>query len=230
MPQLIRTPEELFRDEGKDIYLIQFEDQESESLARNEILTWLRAHLPDSRVESLAPSENSGWICGYFGTLRVDFSEPDLATFCERWETPAGKSLDPRFQCYQMLYSTWHDKVARYTPAFDRPKSIGLTKWWDTPRGIVYHQISLDQARKEDLNRHPCLHRDLWFNAVQADPLLAQIDPDGLPYGDILQDEGGQWILAYAESYRSELSDQRKGEILAWFSLPADTKMIEDGW
>lgn len=78
------------------------------------IQDWLQANVPNSRVEMMSPSESSRWISGYFGALRVDFSESDLATFCARWETPDGGSVDPRFQCFLMPYKTWYEKQAKY--------------------------------------------------------------------------------------------------------------------
>ena len=96
MPQLIRTPEQIFREEEKNIYMIRFTtagDEEdifsstSESFpGRDEILAWLKENTPGAHVEPLAPSEKSGYLCGYFGDLRIDFSESELATFCARWE------------------------------------------------------------------------------------------------------------------------------------------------
>lgn len=228
MPQLIRTPEDIFRAEGKDIYMIQFQDQERESPARSQILRWLKKNLPHTHVESLAPSEHSGWLCGYFGALRIDFSDSDLATFCERWETPEGKSTDPRFQCYLMPYQTWYKKAAPYVPCFDRPKSIGLTCWWDTPIGIVYHQMDPDVVKAEKLRQHPCLHRDLWFNITQSVEALKAVEPDKLTYGNIVQDEKGKWIVTYSDSYLARMTDQRKAELLEWFNLPAETQVIED--
>ncbi len=230
MPQLIRTPEQIFREEGKDIYMIKFADDEPESEARDEIIQWLTDQLPGIRFESLAPSEHSGWLCGYFGALRVDFSESSLATFCARWETAEGKSTDPRFQCYLMPYQRWHDKITHYMPTFDRPTSVGISRWWDTPQGIACHQITSKEAKMNKRDRHPCLHRDLWFNLVQSSPALATVNPEDLTYGDIVKDDNGCWVMTYSDSYQHRLSDQRKAEILTWFNLPRDTQVIDDGW
>ena len=57
MPQLIRTPEEIFRAEAKDIYFIAIKDDKGqESPAWGEIQEWLKSNLPDTRVEMMAPS------------------------------------------------------------------------------------------------------------------------------------------------------------------------------
>ena len=230
MPQLIRTPEEIFRKEGKAIYMIRFADGESESAARDEVLQWLKTHLPGTHYEKLAPSEHSGFICGYFGTLRVDFSQADLATFCERWEHADGKSVDPRFQCYCMPYQAWHDGVAKFVPTLDRPTSPGISCWWDTPLGVAYHQISLPEAQEQELHRHPCLHRDIWFNIVNSFPALADVAPDTLTHGQNALDRDGTCFMIYTEPVRHQFTDQRKAELLEWFNLPADTQVIENDW
>lgn len=226
MPRLIRTPEEIFRAEGKDIYVIRFKNGKTGLTARKEMIQWLHAALPQTPHEDLAPSEYSGFRSGYGGDLRVDFTEPSLETFSARWETPDGDSIDPRFQCYLMLHGAWHDRIAGYPMTLERPTTPGLAKWWDTPRGIVHHQISAGQARADNLTRHPCGHRDLWYNAVSAVPAFASLDPDELIYGEILEDADGTWRVLYCESYRNKFTDERRKEILEWFGLPPDTLAI----
>ena len=120
MQQLIRTPEQIFREEGKDIYFIRFQYENAEGYfaspdqvelpVRKAMLAWLREHVPNSRVEYLAPSEYSGRLIGYFGDVRVDFSEIDLAAYCARWENMDGTSIDPRFQCSRLPYDCWVEK------------------------------------------------------------------------------------------------------------------------
>ena len=234
MPQLIRTPEEIFRTEAKDIYFIAIKDDKGQgSPAWGEIKEWLRINVPNSRVEMMAPSEQSGWISGYFGELRVDFSEADLAAFCTRWENADGGSLDPRFQCYCIPYQPWFEKVSQYVPAIERPAELGLAQWWDTPIGFVYHQISLQEADQKELKRHPGNAHDLWFNFSRLIPELASLNPSELTHGDICKRSDDHWMVIYSTDVRSDQDRfpiERQRALRDWFNLPADADMCEDEW
>ena len=234
MPQLIRTPEDIFRSEAKDIYFIAIKDDKGqESPAWGEIQEWLKTNLPNSRVEMMAPSEQSGWISGYFGELRVDFSEADLAAFCARWENADGGSLDPRFQCYYMPYQPWFEKISQYAPTIERPAEAGLARWWDTPIGFVYHQISLEEAAQKELTRHPGNARDLWFNFSRLMPELASLNPSELTHGDICKNSDGRWMVIYSNDVFSDqdrFTTERQNALRDWFRLPADAEMCEDEW
>ncbi len=237
MPQLIRTPEQIFREEGKDIYLIRFTTPGDEadtfgsasedSPGREEILAWLKENTPGAHVEPLAPSEKSGFICGYFGDLRVEFSESDLAVFCARWEDAEGGSLDPRFQCFLWPYSYWFEKAKKYIPTKRRPVKPGLAKWLSTPTGFIYHQFSLkDAAKKKLVLGHPATVEDLWFQAQQLWPELASLNLSELTYGDIRQNSNGRWRVFYSDDFQNKFSRKRQKALLEWFKLPADTKVF----
>lgn len=233
MPQLIRTPEQIFREEGKDIYLIRFRNRKGlNSPVGKEIQKWLHTNLPQVRIELLAPSEDSGCISGYFGDLRVDFSEADLTTFCARWETPEGKSVDRRFQCYLMPYQTWFEKHGHFVPTNERPTGLGLTLWWDTPIGIIHHQVSMEEAVTRNLRSHPGKPADLWMHAIRLWPELASVDATVQTYGWVEPtepDEGGnvRWILLI-DNFPGYPKD-RKEVLREWFGLPEET-LIRSFW
>lgn len=232
MPQLIRTPEQIFREEGRDIYLIRIKDEEGRDLpAWQEIQDWISANLPNTHVEMLGPSEDSGFICGYFGDLRVDFSEADLAAFCARWETPDGKSVDPRFQCYLWPYEKWSEKHGNFIPTKDRPAGLGLTLWWDTPIGFIHHQITLEDAAVHELENHPGRPEDLWMHALRLWPELASVDTEKLVYGRIVPDESreGAWLVLLENSPFNGFSNYRRKKLRDWFNLPKSTR-IENYW
>jgi len=126
MPLLIRTPDDIFRQEpGKDLYFVEFYAIDSQSgkarpfegrnpPGRQELMDWLAQTLPHVKVESLAPPEASGFIAGGVnGRIRIDFDTHTLKSFCDHWEDSSGKSKDPRWQCMQMSYHSWLD---RYYP------------------------------------------------------------------------------------------------------------------
>lgn len=244
MPQLIRTPEEIFRDEGKDIYLIRFrqgdkdieaiDDIDSRTLcaetrpAIKEIRDWLQTNVPNARMERLAPSEESGWIVGYFGDIRVDFSAAELATFCERWEEPDGKSKDPRFQCFLMPCKPWFEQYGNFVPTLDRPTRLGPTVWWNTPIGFIHHQVEIDQASDEPLLAHPGRPADIWMHAIRLWPELVSIKTSTLTRGSISKSSDGNWEVVYSDCPWSEFS--RQDDLRDWFGLPAGTNIIRDEW
>lgn len=231
MPQLIRTPEDIFREEKKDIYAIHFNQDDDDLMpssdppGRQEILQWLQENVPDSRIEKIAPSENSGFICGYFGTLRVDFSEADLQKFCARWETPDGTSIDPRFQCYLNPYVPWFERYAKFQPALARPDALGIAIWIDTPIGIMHHLIPLEDAKKEPLERHPGNKRNLWMHATALWPELQTLNVEKLLCGEIRAPEEirERWCVIYQDDpFNPSMTEAKKAALIDWFRLPKD--------
>ncbi|MBX9900326.1 MAG: hypothetical protein K2Y28_06030 [Burkholderiaceae bacterium] len=232
MPELIRTPEQIFREEEKDIYFIRFFEEArlenpkaaGRSRASKEMLAWLRTALPHVRVEKMAPSENSGWISGYLGDIRVDFSEASLAIFCQRWENSQGESNDSRLRCFLMPYDTWAQEQAKFVPTIERPTSIGATLWWDTPIGFVYHQVDDDPTTSSAI--HPGNRGAIWKHALRLWPELAAVKIVDIAEGEILKREGiwdstyfltrGDWPLSRVEALRT------------WFHMPDGGRVFND--
>lgn len=234
MPYLIKTPEQIFRETGKDLYLIRFcKDKAAQEAASRDIRQWIEANLPGTRVEPLAPSEYSGWIAGYFGDLWVDFSQEGLAKFCARWETADGTSLDKRFQCYLMPYQSWYDKHGRFVPVREEPAGMGVTVWIDTPIGIIYHQIDPGPADYGAGITHPANARDLWMHAVHLWPELAQVELDKLDTGEIFRTAGhnGTWIATFNAGLDFARANQdiedRKKAVRSWFRIPDNIEIID---
>ncbi len=231
MPELIRTPEQIFREEGQDIYFIRFSERNSP--AEKELLRWFSKNTPDVRTEKLGPSEYSGVIEGYFGDVRIICSESDLAKFSLRWESSDGESLDPRFQCLLDPYQVWLDKVSTFSMTNKRPQRLGLTAWWETPKGFFYHQISLRAATKAKLTRHPGNPKDMWFNAARCWLDLATLDLENLVYGDIFKAPDGCWKVIFVDGGSSRSKDffkHRQQDLIKWFGLPADIEITEFRW
>ena len=234
MPSLIRTPEEIFRTEKEDFYFIRFNQRRFEE-AQAELISWLDLHIPDTRYEKIGPSESSGYISGYLGDLRIifaesgfvesDFEESDLQIFCKHWETPEGQSLDPRFQCFIKSYQDWINIISQYTPERSKPIDNGISIWWDTPIGIIYHQISHEVASKKNLVVHPLNEKDLWFLAIQRWPELAVFNIDELIYGQIHVDEKECINVVYQHDswiVDVEFTIERQKALSDWFNLSDD--------
>lgn len=129
MPRYIRTPEEIFATEKKDIFFIEFADPDGEISpldgfpyipegeegdeydsenppARQDVLDWFFQYLPEVLIEPLAPPESSGFIAGGVkGRLRIAFDDASLQVWCAHWEDENGDSTDPRLACFRLPFS-----------------------------------------------------------------------------------------------------------------------------
>lgn len=244
MPMLVRTPEEIFRAEKKDIYvLIDQEDSEEDEFMGGSsepseglimIKQWLKENMPTATQELLAPSEYSGVICGGIGrVLRVDFSPTQLKQFCDRWEIN-DKSVDPRFQCFIMPYQRWYEEHGRFVPTKERPTGIGLTVWWYTPTGFIHHQLDTDEAQRMKLKSHPANHMDVWQGAIELWPELAAMDVEKLTYGAIMsRPDEIKWIATYTPALWRQEPDAvvpTLEQIRECFQIPPEIELIEDSF
>ena len=228
MPQLIRTPEDIFRAERRDVYALQFTQTNERDICRtrDEMQAWFAQHMPGSPTELLAPSEHSGFIVGGPVGLRIAFTDDDLQRFCQRWETPDGQSIDPRFQCYQYPYDRWWAKRGHYVPTLDQPSSLGAALWVETPLGVVSHVLPAE-------HNHPANVRDIWANACQQWPELQALDLEQLAYGKVVYStHRKQWLLLWNAPLSEDWSESEKPErwrtVVDWLRLPADAKMASE--
>jgi len=241
MPHIIRTPEDIFRAEKRDIYALHWLDNGDDiewirsSVFENiwaEMAQWFAQHMPDSPTEFMACSEHSGIIAGGPISLRIAFTDTDLQRFCQIWETPDGKSLDPRFQCYQHSYQAWWNKHGRYQPTLAQPQGPGVSVWIATPIGILCHVLT-----DPTLTRHPATARDLWVHAQEQWPELASLNLEDLRYGRVIRKTrrfrhrpSSEWLLIWNAPFKDLLEqdeDKRQHHwrnVIDWLRLPEDTE------
>lgn len=116
MPQLVRTLNQIMREERKDAYFVHFLGQsrwsDEDAKSRERLLVWLRENLPGTRIETICPDGIAG-VDPRQADIRIDVDQAGLARFCARWEEPDGTSLDPHFQCY-MLHPPVRQLACRY--------------------------------------------------------------------------------------------------------------------
>jgi len=232
MPAIIRTPEEIFRTENKDLYFIQFYQKKFEC-TQQELIDWIEEHLPSSSYERMAPSESSCYLAGYLGDLRIDFAEADLNFFCMHWETPEGKSLDERFQCFLKPYDDWFKGISQYAPIRTKPIDHGLIVWCDTPLGFIYHQIAIEVANALGLMIHPLSPRDLWFQAKQIWPELSKLESTSFIYGYNYFDKNGDVTIIYDHDVPYEeamLIPERRQALLEWFNFSRSSRFSRPHW
>ena len=234
MPQIIRTPEDIFRDEGRDIYALHGQDNtldpEHLEAVWSEMQQWLALHMPDSPTERMAPSEHAGFIVGGPTGLRIAFTQADLQRFCQIWETPDGMSRDPRFQCYQYSYQEWWSQHGHYQPTLAQPQAPGISVWIETPLGIVSHVMPAD-----DITSHPATVRDLWANAQCQWPRLQAVQLDDLNHGRVMWLPGeSQWLLLWNAPFNSGLhrssaaADAHWRQTADWLRLPLQTQICSE--
>lgn len=230
MVQLIRTPEQIFREERRDIYALRFLQRREDDVrqTRQEMHAWFAKHMPDSRTESLAPSEHSGFIVGGPIELRIAFTDDDLQQFCQRWETPDGKSNDPRFQCYQYSYLAWWNKRGHYQPTLERPNILGPSVWVVTPLGILSHVLSIEQG-----HYHSATVRDIWANACEQWPEFKPMNLDDLSHGQVVWSEhANKWLLLwnapFSELWEFAEKTERWRKVADWLGLPSDSEIASE--
>jgi hypothetical protein len=231
---LIRTPEEIFRTEKKDIYAIEnLEGESSQDSGMVDITDWIQANLPGTKTELLAPSEYSGIIAGGInGRLRVDFTPAGLQMFCDRWEKD-NASVDPRFQCYIYPYQKWFEKYGQFVPTTEKPNEPGLALWCHTPIGFLHHQITLQEAEANDLAEHPGNSGDLWMHMAEFWPDVARLRKDDLTFGIVGRDrQKRSWYVWYTPPISSNghpiFEPPTATQIRDWFCLPVDSRVEED--
>lgn len=242
MPMRVRTPEDIFRIEKKDLYVIHGArkkgafglpvDAGKEGMEGVEMIRlWIEAHLPGTQMELIGPSEHLGLILGGIGDkLRVDFSEDGLKQFSAVWEDEQGISIDKRFQCYLYSYEKWYEAHGRFVPTREAPEKAGLTVWWYTPKGFIHHQLGDEEARS--CKSHPAHSRDIWMHVRELWPDIASSDPDSLTHGQIGISGEGAWVATYNMplpfSGVEPFDVPSKDQIRTWFKLPNEAEVFGD--
>ena len=145
-----------------------------------------------------------------------------------------GTSIDPRFQCSRLPYDCWVEKITKFPPANKRPEEPGVSIWWDTAIGIIYHQISVDEENRQTLRRNPGNERDIWYSATRLWPELEAADFDQLVCGHVTKEADGTFTMYYMPAWtgcqRVDFSIKRQQEILSWLRLPPETEVLEAGF
>lgn len=232
MPTRVRTPEDVFRAEKKDLYILRSMEARCRSAPGLKMIQgWIKQNLPGTHMELLGPSEKSGVILGGIGRdVWVDFSAEGLATFCARWEI-GDQSVDPRFQCFALLYEPWFRAHGRFIPTRDQPIGIAPTLWWYTPLGFIHHQ--LPETDRQGVDSHPASVYDILNSAKELWPELKDIEPCAMSHGRIIcsSDSKKRWaeyenaVTGYTVHWIPS-----EAEIRQWFGLPPEIRMHNSGW
>jgi hypothetical protein len=233
MPQRISTPEEWFRTQACDFFAIGLAKGVKEVPA--ELKEWFKQHLPHRSLTPIGPSEHSGWICGGPVMYQVAMDENDLKAFCERWEDRSGKSLDPRWQCYQCCYWDWLVKFDRIQTMAGVPPAGTTCRWLLCNAGVFWLTGSYT---KEDGDYSELCFDDWWIIRQRFPDLSIGADevflmgytifrnPDALPLVAVEEYEEKDGDVHYAHGFRTALEKEAiNRRIRTELALPENTEI-----
>jgi hypothetical protein len=144
MPQLLTmiTPEKWFRTQGRDLFEIRLAGDIEDLPVKlekipAELKEWLARCLPHRPLMLMALSEHLGWASGpvMYG---IYMDENDLKAWCDRWEDSSGKSIDPRWQCWQWRHQDWLARFDRIQTSVDAPPADTSCRWLLCDAGLIW--------------------------------------------------------------------------------------------
>lgn len=232
MTTRVRTPEDIFREERRDVYALDFSQSKVDpATSIKQMQLWFAKHMPSSTLELLAPTEQSEWMWleGRVTSLSVNFAEGDLLKFFKKWLTPKGRSRDRRFQSVFYSYRHWWEKNRHFIPTLDKPEKAGVCIWIESPIGILSHTL-MDPKQTQ----HPSTPKDIWANACEQWPQLRAFKLEQLRHGvvDRIATRPVRWSFIWnAPAQLWEISSNPKGwkKMLQWLCLPPDTS-VDSQW
>lgn len=183
MPQLINTPEDWFRNQMRDLYLIRLAQEEKYSKKKyiaeqKKLHTWFAEHLPHIHLSIVGPSEYSGWIEGGPRYLAADFDLTGLATFTAAW----GEETFWRIEKWS--FADWCKRVEAVGLLASPVGSLQKVRWWDTPRGILMLNANTKGNFLGGLSSETILSlQDGWWRLQQLFPEFSEHKADAFPCG-----------------------------------------------
>jgi hypothetical protein len=238
MPQIISTPEQWFRTQGCDFFAIGLSEGVKKIPA--ELKAWFKQYLPHRSLTPIGTSEHSGWITGGPIMYRFVMDENDMKAFCDRWEDRSGKSLDPRWQCYQCRYQDWLVKFDRIQTMASIPPAGTTCRWLLCNAGVFW--LSGSYSKDEGYDCEPCF--DDWWIIRRRFPDLSIEEGEVFLMGyNIFQNPGASPLVAveefeekdgdidYAHGFRT--APEKKAinkRIKAALALPKNTKIEHGFW
>jgi hypothetical protein len=195
MPALISTPEEWFRTQQRDLYIIEYrppdEDKEGKPEIKNKtrlkkdksifmqaqkaLNAWFDGRLPHTPLEIIGSSEYSGWIIGGPGYFTADFDPQGLALFQSEWDTNSAWYVEI------WPVSDWRKRIDATQLLSSPIDGLQKLQWWDTPNGILLLSASTSKC---GYNEDGFLsHEDGWWRLKQLCPELSKYKSRTFPCG-----------------------------------------------
>ncbi len=211
MPMLLSTPEHWFRTKACDIY--EFRPGEDQSALPDELKTWLAMTMPERQLQTLGPSEHSGWICGGPTMSVLAMNAAEVNMFQERWEDAAGKSVDPRWQCYQWPFSSWREKFEKIAVGKGRPALDVQYRWLLCDAGLYWLRghYNDDDGSGNTFPGEPSTDDWWWICRNFPEVLTATANRFSMGYDGL--DFAGRRIVTF-ENYQRDGDDVSYGRVL----------------
>jgi hypothetical protein len=186
MPMIISTPEEWFRDQRRDLYLIVLNENhgkfsKKKNMANQKLLNkWFDEHLPNTPLRIIGSSENSGWITGGPCYFTADFDANTLAIFNAAWEPESAWKIEV------WSFDEWRERVESVNLITSPGLEYKKVRWWDTSRGILILN-GITQGRfvggNEKTGEIHLTLRDGWWRLQQHFPEFSEYRADKFPSG-----------------------------------------------
>lgn len=191
MPCIISTPEEWFRSQQRDLYVIEYraperededslaEDDEAQSRfmqAQKELNAWFEERLPLTPLRIIGASEYSGWITGGPGYFTADFDPAGLALFNAEWDENSAWYIET------WPISVWQQRIEAAQLLPSPVGALQKMQWWDTPQGILL--LSGYPLKEDAYCENGFLSvEDGWWRLQQLVPELSEHQAETFPCG-----------------------------------------------
>lgn len=186
MPMIISTPEEWFRIQRRDLYLIVLNENlgdptKDKYKEYQQLLNkWFDEHLPKTPLSIIGASENSGWIEGGPSYFTADLDTNTLAIFNTAW----GPESEWKIEVWS--FEEWRERVESLNLITSPGLNYKKVRWWDTSRGILFLN-AITQGRfvggEENTEEIHLTHRDGWWRLQQLFPAFSEFPVDKFPSG-----------------------------------------------
>lgn len=188
MPYLISTPEDWFRTQQRDLYVIQYRqkeeiegedgniDESAFEQAQKELNTWFDELLPHTPLRIIGPSEYSGWIEGGPRYFTADFDQHGIALFQSAWDENSAWYIEV------WPISDWRKRIDATQLLSSPVEKLQKIRWWDTPQGILllsaYNTSDFGYCENGFLSLE-----DGWWKLQQLLPKLSKHQAKTFPCG-----------------------------------------------
>ena len=138
MPMIISTPEEWFREQQRDLYLIVLNEnlgqppKDKYKEFQKLLNKWFDEHLPNTSLRIIGSSENSGWITGGPCYFTADFDAKSLAIFNAAW------APESEWKIEVWSFDEWRERVESVNLICSPGLEYEKIRWWNTSRGILF--------------------------------------------------------------------------------------------
>ena len=161
MPVRISTPDQWFRVRKCEFY--EFRVVEGQRELPTDAKEWELTNPSCRSFVTLGPSEHSGRISGSPAMEVIEINLTEAERFRARWEIAAGKSPDPRWQCFQWRYEDLLGQF-EHVEVFEGMPSKGMPfRWLLCDAGTYWIKGHYAESSIEDKNFCGIPTKDDWW-------------------------------------------------------------------